>query len=38
MKPIEHIAATVEQQGLLVRYTLPRSSVCLFQLGGADDH
>jgi hypothetical protein len=38
MKPIEPITATAEPQGLLVRYTLPRSSVCLVQLGGANDH
>ena len=37
VKPIECFAATAEPQGLLVRYTLPRSSVCLIQLGQPND-
>jgi hypothetical protein len=37
VKPIEYLAATCEPQGLLVRYTLPRSSVCLIQLGQPND-
>ena len=37
--PLERITATAAPQGLLlVRYTLPRSSVCLVQLGEANDH
>jgi hypothetical protein len=38
MKRLEPITATAEPQGLLVRYTLPRSSVSLVQLGEANDH